>query len=508
VSGLFSNPEFLRYSRSQLRTNKMIAAAIVCVALSLTIGFSILHSGGSQYQSRSREESGNVLLMTAFLLQTLALAIGGGIACLNSIYTEKEQNTFDYQRITRLSAVEMTLGKLFGAPILMYFICLCLTPLTIYAAIVAHTKPTLVLAGYVVLLVASLTFHTLTLLLSLVTVKGSQVSSILLALLVLWVASIDFGGGYLRLHTLGPFEAQQIATAKTWETITTINLPNGKAYVVDQFADVFFGQPVHHFPVLVSIDLILALWFLLAVVRNIKKDPQQYEAYSPVQFLLFALFLNFLFVGFYNRSWASPVDAQSIFLTFDLAIFTFLGIALLRNRERMRGLARITRQPAMELWNTLWPAPVLAIGTILAGLLIVTGLSYSHSPSGNWSLGFAVLRALVFVLWVVSNLQFLQLMNLRQGKHPLVMAVLYLSVYYVCASVLFTAMGCFLTEGMMPVGSLFLPSGMFLLEPRTWGKGPALWVSGMILQVVLTGLFFYLQGREIRNLQRSLTAAV
>ncbi|MGA8366293.1 MAG: hypothetical protein ACLQMT_00110 [Candidatus Acidiferrales bacterium] len=502
MSSLFSNPEFLRYWRSQLRANKLVSTAIVCLALSFTIGFFALHG------TRDLAGAGATLLRTAFILQALVLAAGGGIACLNAIYSEKEQNTFDYQRITRLTAGELALGKLFGAPLLMYFICLCLTPLTIYAAVIAHAHSSLILAAYIVLLVASVTFHTFTLLLSLLTVKGSQVFGIVLVLLVLGVASMDNANGLLRLHPLGPFEAVQYATAPTWQPLASLSSVFRQAYdswLGEEFTDVFFGHRVDHFAVLVTIDLLLAGWFFLAIVRNIKKDPQQYEVYSPLQFLGFALFLNFLFVGFYNANWSTPADAQSVFLAFDLVIFFFLGVALLRSRERMRSLVQTSGEPASNLWNSLWPAPVLMLGALLASFLIVARLNYSHPSLFDWSLGFAALRCLAFALWIVSNLQFLQCMNLRRGKHPLVMAVLYLSIYYVCASFLLAAFGCFTVLRYMPVSSLFVPSAIFLLEPEMWGQGPALWVAGFVIQLVLIGLFFYLQGLRIRQLKSALT---
>ena len=42
----------------------------------------------------------------------LVLGAGGGIACLNSVFKEKEQNSFDFQRLTRLTPLELALGKL------------------------------------------------------------------------------------------------------------------------------------------------------------------------------------------------------------------------------------------------------------------------------------------------------------------------------------------------------------------------------------------------------------
>lgn len=497
---LFSNPEFLRYARSQLRTNKLIITALICVVLSLTIGFAALHGRpASGFHSAGRD-----LVEIAFILQALVLAAGGGIAVLNSIYSEKEQNTFDYQRITRMSPLELALGKLFGAPILMYFICLCLAPFTLVAAFIAEAKPSLVLAAYVVLVVASVAFHSFTLLLSMVSVKGSQVSGILLALLLLWLASVEYASSYLQIHPLGPFEAQKFATAVYWGIHAPVKIASGYSFAPGSFSDVFFGRLVHHFPVLVIVDLLLAFWFLLAVVRNIKRDPQRYEIYSPMQFLGFALFLNFLFVGFYNPGWATPLDAQSLFLTYDLALFFLLGVALLRNRERARSLPRAPGRLSSPFWNSFWPAPILGLGTLLAGAMIVAALNHAHSSVGAWSLGFAFLRSLCFTLWVVADLQILQCLNLRPGKHPLVMGVLYLFIYYVCACIILGASGCFQNPHRMPIGSLFVPSAIYLLEPKTWAEAPNLWAAGFTLQAALILALFYIQNLQLRRLQASL----
>jgi hypothetical protein len=425
------------------------------------------------------------------------LPLVGGIACFNSIYSEKEQNTFDYQRITRLTPSELAVGKLFGAPVLMYFICLWLTPLTMYSAVVARTRPLLVLAAYVVLLVASVAFHTFTLLLSLLAVRGSQLSIILLALLVLSMSSVDFAGGYFRVHSIGPFEAVKFAT----DTQFTFTSSDRKEFLDDEFADIFFFRPIHHFPVLVGIDLFLGLWFFLGVVRNIKRDPQYYEVYSPLQFLVFTLFLNFLLVGFCNASKATPLNAQALLLSLDMVVFYLLGIALLRNREQMRSLLRAPEQHAANWWNTVWPAPLVGVGTILAGMLIVVGLNYAYSSADNWSLGFAVLRSLFFTVWIVCNIQFLQFMNLGSGKHPLVMAVLYLSIYYLCVSSFFWVLENSRTFGNMPIGYLYVPSAVYLLQPKTWEEGLKLWVAGFVIQVVLIGLSLYLQKLRIRQLK-------
>jgi hypothetical protein len=42
----------------------------------------------------------------------------------------------------------------------------------------------------------------------------------------------------------------------------------------------------------------MAAWFLLALSRNIKRDPSIYEIFRPVQAFALALYLNFLVLGF------------------------------------------------------------------------------------------------------------------------------------------------------------------------------------------------------------------
>lgn len=495
MSGLFTNPEFVRYTRSQLRRNKLLSTALIALLLSFAIGFYFVRdksmSGGRL------EVAGFDLLRLSFWLQALILAGGGGIACLNSIYSEKQQNTFDYQRITRLTPLELAMGKLFGPPLLMYFVCLCLVPLTLYSVVIAHADPLHVLAAYVVLLVASITYHSFTLLLSMLAIRGSQVSSIILALIVLWIGSVDGFAGSFSIHSLGPFWARELAVTRSWQARmfdTTSNTFDGWSW---SYTDLLWRHPVHHFPVLVVIDLILIFWFVLAVARNIKKDPDSYELYSPVQFLCLAVFLNVLIASFFNMALDTSLDRQAVFLSFDIVIFALLGLALLRSRERMRIMVRGSER----FWRaTSWPAPLLALAAVIGGLLIAGCLYYVHY-SKSWSFSFAVFRSLFFVLWIVRDIQFLQYMNLRPAKHPLVMAFLYLSIYYVCAIFFLSALGCFRLPERIPFTSVFLPTPIFLLDAKSWLQSPGAWIAGVLVHVVLLAFLFYLQSLRVRQLE-------
>src|ERR1700752_808990 len=140
-----TNPELVRNARGQLRPGRGGATVGIWAAVSLAIGAPLWSRGNPGVGSNNW---GMMLLKITIFLQTLVLAAGGGIACLNSIHKEKEQNTFDFQRVTRLTPLELTLGKLLGAPLLSYLICGCLLPLAAFGAWVGRARISLVLAAY------------------------------------------------------------------------------------------------------------------------------------------------------------------------------------------------------------------------------------------------------------------------------------------------------------------------------------------------------------------------
>src|SRR5260370_41766370 len=70
VTVLWSNPEFLRNARAQLRPGKVAATACVCAALSVVIGYAVSHPNGRQLAA-GPARWGVQVLATAFWLQPL-----------------------------------------------------------------------------------------------------------------------------------------------------------------------------------------------------------------------------------------------------------------------------------------------------------------------------------------------------------------------------------------------------------------------------------------------------
>ena len=100
LNGAFT-PELLRNGRIQLRRGRVLAVIVICAAVSLSAVAYFFYSPDA---ARSEMAALN-LVRTMVILQIAVLLIGGGIYCLQSVNREKELNTFDYQRITRLKPI-------------------------------------------------------------------------------------------------------------------------------------------------------------------------------------------------------------------------------------------------------------------------------------------------------------------------------------------------------------------------------------------------------------------
>jgi hypothetical protein len=510
VTAPWANPELLRNARIQLRPGRAIAAAIICAAISLTIWYS--------FESRSNpsSEAADALAMFVFILQlqVVVLLIGGGIYELLSVHREKELNTFDYQRVTRLSSFELAVGKLFGAPILTYFIVLCLMPIAIFAAALGHAPLVLVVEAYVIVLVGCIAFHVLALLISTTLGRGVSAMAVLPFLIVVAFTSVDFFASqttYLSgsastwaVHQLNPFAASAMFQSGSFRTLI--------------LSDLFFGVSVPHFIVLMVIYATLIAWFLLAIVRNLKRDPAVYELYSPVQAFAFALYVNVLMLGFFN--WKAPLGqpiinslgriagfntlpphpVEDMLLFGSFWLFALLGIILLRNRERVRQRIQALGNSAASFWAALWPAPYVLTGMIIAGLGILELIRiYRNISAGDWDWGLALVSIAFFALWLARDLLYLQWMGLRRTRRPLASAIIYLIVFYTCTGIIFGVAQVVVRSSVAPFSAMLIPSGISWLDIADWSAHYQLWLVALAVLAAEALLFAFLQRQKLRE---------
>ena len=204
------------------------------------------------------------------------------------------------------------------------------------------------LIAYALLLVGSLVIHSFALLVSLLTIRGSHTTAIILILVALSTYSNIFmlTGNYLQLASLSPFYASDYV----YRPVSVFGLTS------PAMMDTFFKHQVTHFAVFIILDLCLVAWFLLALARNIKRDPNQYDLYSPLQSFGIIAFINFVLLAFVNWQSAPLIDIQGALLTINGIVIGAVGLAQVRNRDRTEEFCAQKTMP-------------LAHGSTSAGLL-------------------------------------------------------------------------------------------------------------------------------------------
>jgi hypothetical protein len=277
--------------------------------------------------------------------------------------------------------------------------------------------------------------------------------------------------------------------------------------------DLFLGVSVPHVLVLVVLYVTFSAFCLLAVTRNIKRDPSVYEIYAPWQGLAFVLYLNALVLGFFR--WVVPYQlppqyrvqfrpimagaAELIFLGMALWLFAIFGFALLRNRERVRRRIRQYGAAASGWWAAIWPSPYLVAGTLATGCAILAMIQYRVEEFGNWNFQVGMLEVAFLAIWLARDFQYLQWMNLRKGRRQLVSGVLYLVVFYVCAGACMAAFGLYKPVAA-PYRAILTPSAAFGLDTDAWTSAQQLWAGALLLLGIETLVFVWLQRRELGKL--------
>ncbi len=109
------NPELRRNLQIELSPRRMFTAGLITSIFALIVLPSLLTAN-----SRVTQPGISSYLMIVLWSQKITLMLGGAISCWRSVRRERELNTFDFQRITRLSPLELAVGKLFGAPALAF----------------------------------------------------------------------------------------------------------------------------------------------------------------------------------------------------------------------------------------------------------------------------------------------------------------------------------------------------------------------------------------------------
>jgi hypothetical protein len=192
------------------------------------------------------------------------------------------------------------------------------------------------------------------------------------------------------------------------------------------------------------------------------------------------------------------VERPLLYNTFWL--FVLLGLVLLRNREQVRRRIRTLGDSAASLWAAFWPAPYLVLGVTVVGIAILELIrTYRGLTPDQWSWGLAILNVAFIALWVARDLLYLQWMGLRRARRPLVAAVLYLIVFYICVTVILGVAQTYAHPTVAAFGAALVPSGASYLNVEGWTAHSQLWLCALALLSAQVVLFALLQWQKLRE---------
>lgn len=508
---IWSNPEFVRHRRAELRPTRAITVAAVVLLLCVLIGLACWSSQQNQLLNlqRAATEYGTQawkqrldliqqnfarqtwLLIFRWLigLQGAALTFWALFSCAQSVSGERDRKTWDFQRTTRLTPTEILLGKLFGEPVLVYFAVLCAAPATLVSGLAGGLSLGAVLSILIFLAVVSLFLGLGGMWLS--TLLESRTRGVgLLAALGLYAFTLGlFGmqdGGLPALAAMSPI---------TGFIELLGNSPNSS---LSRHSAVLFG---HAMPWLVMNILLcgsFGAWLWLMLVRNLKRDYPEIRPLSRWQAVGCAAFLNFLIyallkpatdTGFERMGWFADAKTVAMFAVAMNGVFLFLmGLATLTPQERLKVWRRTSEKSRLFADDGL-PWPWLSISAVVAYALMVWGLlAWAHTlPLESSTLQSAAIRLLLVLVFVTRDVLFLQWCMLTRLRQPVVKGVLFLALYYAAAAVVTGLASVSSEHAARFVLALLTPVQVF--DPEIKGLAfPGMTYAGLLLQVAVIGV--------------------
>lgn len=467
MNRLIENPELLRHVRAELRPRRMLATFTACAVLSGALGAWAYGGAG--------DAAALHYLRLVVVLQALLLGVGGGIACLFAVRRDGDANEFDHERMTMLPAWELAVGKLLGAPLSAYFAALCLVPSALVGVFAGGFSPWALLATWLAVLVGSFATHALALLIA-VRVRGAATHTAALWL----VAAIGLSTVRVPALRMGPLNPI-VAAADIGQPLPP---------------DVFFGLRIPHLLLLVLIYAGVAAWLLLAVIRNLKRDPQAHELFSPLQALLLLLCAALVLLGVMDWPARGALPGQRALLALGAASAWLLGLALLHGPELARRRASRLVEPA-GWFEVLWPAPAVAAATAIAGVAGVVTATFAASDKADYSPWVGLFSVAYLGLWLARDLIYLQWVRLTALPRPLQSGVLMLLGFYALGSL---TLGLF--SAPAPATAIVHPTALARLGAGTWTWA---WLLPLLVQAGAAAGFAYLRLRQLATLGAPIT---
>jgi hypothetical protein len=496
----WSNPEFARHRRAELRPVRAITVAAVVIVMCVLLAMACwsyeqnLLARTAATDALQQDFARNTwLLFYRWLvgLQGIALTFWTLFSCAQSVSGERDRKTWDFQRTTRLTPAEILIGKLLGEPVLMYFAVLCVAPITLIAGLAGGLSVGAVISVFVSLAVTSLFLG-----------LGGMWLSTLLESRTRGIGLI----GALALYgfTLGAYgfrESGLPGLAALSPLMGIFDALGAEGPGLRRIAPVLFGHEVPWLLMTVLLCGSFGAWLAVMLIRNLKRDYQEIRPLSRWQAIGCAAFLNFLIYALLSPvdstgmgarvGWFPDSKSVALFAVAINGLILFLmGLATLTPQERLKvwRRKRTTGESALFADDGL-PWPWLGISAAVAYALMVWGLlAWDHTiPLDMHTLQTAAIQLLLVLVFVMRDVLFLQWCVLTRLRQPVVKGVLFLCLYYTASGVLAGLASVSSNDAARWVLALLTPVQAFDVDVRGLAF-PAATYAGLALQTGVIGV--------------------
>jgi ABC-2 family transporter len=512
----WTNPEYIRHRRAELRPARAITAALVVIVICGLIG---LACWSFQESELARAQAGlqtygteawkhwvetieknfaqkTWLLFYRWLIgiQGIALTFWALFSCAQSVSGERDRKTWEFQRTTRLTSAEILTGKLLGEPVLLYFSMLCATPITILAGIAGGLSVGTVLSVWLFFLTTALLLGLAGMWLS--TLLESRTRGVGL------IGALGIYGAVLAIYGMRESGLPGMAALSPLSAIINL-LGADPSPSRPEFPPMLFGREVPWIVMNLLLCVSIGTWLVVMLVRNLKRDYPEIRPLSRWQAVGCAAFLNFLIyallrpaslhdsvAGMARQGWFTDAKSVAVFAVAMNGLILFLmGLATLTPQERLKvwqrrrnlGQSRIFADDGLA-WPWLGMSAVVAYGLMIWGLL-----AWDRSlPLESRTLQTAAVQLLLVAVFVTRDVLFLQWCMLTRLRQPVVKGFMFLCLYYAAAAVIATLATVTSANAGSWAVALLTPAGVF--DPKVSGAAfPAAIYVGLLFQMGVIG---------------------
>jgi hypothetical protein len=378
----------------------------------------------------------------------------------------------------------LLVGKLLGEPVLAYFIFFCVFPVTLVTGIVGRVPLLNILLADFVTLIAAL----------FIGIAGLWVSSLFenksrgIAL----IAGLAIYGMFLGSTGMADSPFSGLAG---FSPLTTFLPLLGRVPAV--LRPMLFGGRLPWLLMTVLLYVSFGAWLILMLVRILKKDVNEMRLLSHWQAVGCCAFLNFVLYAVLDPARGNPFGTAADFVSFMVLIngiiFFFLGVAMLSTSERIDSESLLSARSFFSGKGLQWPW--LMISAIVSYLLLIWGLYMWKDQIGfdRHLMAWGAVSMLIVLVFITRDVLFIQWCKLTRLQSPLVKGVLFLSLYYAGAAVLYSVTDVTSHIAATGLTHLLTPVAAFTYNSALV---PASVLAGIVIQVLATAfLISAIRGR-------------